>query len=313
MKSALSLLSASGLLATSAMARDVPANVQNFYDTVKPGTCSGDDLLQGGFQDGDSSDPKDWTYCQQSVAGSAIFIKGNGQFANMDIDCDGAQEGGDGRCGSSSDTQDQTAFMDTVATYGIPDLNANIHPYIVFGNEGSKDGYTTFSPQDHGIQPLSVMAVVCGNKLIYGVWGDTNGDDGPPLVGEASLSAATLCYGDVVNGNNGHGETDVLYIAFTGDDAVPGANGAKWDASSAQEFEDSISALGDTLIARLGGNETAPVTTTTATATTMMTSASPTSTGGSCSWSGHCAGATCSTDDDCSDDLTCNTGTCGSA
>ncbi|PTB62220.1 glycoside hydrolase family 18 protein [Trichoderma citrinoviride] len=30
-----------------------------------------------------------------------------------------------------------------------------------------------------------------------------------------------------------------------------------------------------------------------------------------CSWAGHCAGASCGTDDDCSDDLTCNGGVCG--
>lgn len=247
----------------------------------------------------------------------------------MDIDCDGAQGGGDGRCGKSQDTQDETAFKDTVSSYGISDLNANIHPYIVFGNEGSKPGYTTFLPQDHGVQPLSVMAVVCGEKLIYGVWGDTNGDDGPAVVGEASLSAATLCYGDSVNGNSGHDQTDVLYIAFTGDEAVPGKSGAKWDASSTDEFEESISALGDKLVARIGGgagNTTspAPVTTggvgaTSAPAlsssggTTLATSAKPSVTGaagGSCSWSGHCAGAKCSSDDDCSDDLTCNSGKC---
>ena len=35
---------------------------------------------------------------------------------------------------------------------------------------------------------------------IYGVSGDTNGDDDIPLVGEASLSLATPCYGKVVNG-----------------------------------------------------------------------------------------------------------------
>ncbi|KOS20012.1 Acidic endochitinase [Escovopsis weberi] len=32
-----------------------------------------------------------------------------------------------------------------------------------------------------------------------------------------------------------------------------------------------------------------------------------------CSWEGHCAGATCSTNDDCSDDLTCNNGVCGTS
>ena len=49
---------ASFLLAPSIHARDVPPNVQNFYNTVKPGKCTGTDLLKGGFQDADSSDPK---------------------------------------------------------------------------------------------------------------------------------------------------------------------------------------------------------------------------------------------------------------
>ncbi|EKG21700.1 hypothetical protein MPH_00964 [Macrophomina phaseolina MS6] len=34
---------------------------------------------------------------------------------------------------------------------------------------------------------------------------------------------------------------------------------------------------------------------------------------GSCSWAGHCAGAKCSTFDDCSDDLVCTNGVCASA
>ncbi|KAL6875924.1 hypothetical protein HDV57DRAFT_510708 [Trichoderma longibrachiatum] len=34
---------------------------------------------------------------------------------------------------------------------------------------------------------------------------------------------------------------------------------------------------------------------------------------GGCSWAGHCAGASCSSDNDCSDDLTCNGGVCGTA
>ncbi|KAM0255934.1 hypothetical protein ACHAQJ_005335 [Trichoderma viride] len=32
-----------------------------------------------------------------------------------------------------------------------------------------------------------------------------------------------------------------------------------------------------------------------------------------CSWAGHCAGASCGSDDDCSDSLTCNSGVCGTA
>lgn len=56
-----------------------------------------------------------------------------------------------------------------------------------------------------------------------------------------------------MNGNNGHDENDVLYIAFPGADAVPGPDGAKWNAASFEEFEASITGLGDKLIARIGG------------------------------------------------------------
>jgi hypothetical protein len=88
----------------------------------------------------------------------------------MDVDCDGTQgsPADDGRCGSSGDTQSVTSFADTVRGYGrgVRDLDANIHPYVVFGNTGNKPGYTNFDPRAYGIEPLSVMAVVCGNKLV---------------------------------------------------------------------------------------------------------------------------------------------------
>ncbi|TAQ87395.1 hypothetical protein B7494_g4279 [Chlorociboria aeruginascens] len=177
---------------------------------------------------------------------STILCEG-GNLSNMDIDCDGKQGGvgDDGRCGKSTDTQSITAFQDTVAGYkaGITDLNAYVHPYVVFGND---DSDPSFSPEKYGVKPLSVMAVV------YGIWGDTNGNDGPPLVGEASISLATACYGkDKINGNEGHDGMDVLYIAFPGADALPGASGAKWDATSYSEFESSIAAIGNNLTAHL--------------------------------------------------------------
>lgn len=53
-----------------------------------------------------------------------------------------------------------------------------------------------------------------------------------------------------MNGNNGHDEADVLYIAFPGDDAVPGSS-ANWGAKDFTQFEDSITGLGKTLVARL--------------------------------------------------------------
>lgn len=116
------------------------------------------------------------------------------------------------------------------------------------------------------------------------------------MVGEASISLATACYGTSITGNNGHDQDDVLYIAFPGSDAVPGASGANWGASSYASFESSITALGDKLIQRI---KTGGSTTTTATP--------PAAT---CSWTGHCAGASCADENDCSDELVCKSGKC---
>ncbi|KAI1777261.1 glycoside hydrolase family 75 protein [Hypoxylon cercidicola] len=174
----------------------------------------------------------------------------------MDINSNGTQgsAANDGRCGNSDDTQSITSFADTVKGYGkgIDDLDANIHPYVVFGNVGSKQGYTSFDPQQYDIEPLSVMTVVCGDKLIYGVLGDENGDDGEKsVVGEASISLATACFGKSMTGDNGHDPDDVLYIAFTGSDAVFGKNGADWAAQNYEDFESSIRGLGDERIQRI--------------------------------------------------------------
>lgn len=48
--------------------------------------------------------------------------------------------------------------------------------------------------------------------------------------------------------NNGHDAADVLYLAFTGDKAVPGPRGAAWRAKSYAEFGESVRALGDRLV-----------------------------------------------------------------
>ncbi|KAK1465017.1 fungal chitosanase [Colletotrichum melonis] len=242
------------LLAVPATARDVPANVKAFYDQVR-GRQQCSTVLKTGFHSKEGG-KGDYGYCGDYLSNyNVIYIQGSGgRLANMDIDCDGAQTHGDGRCGSSTDTQSQTSFKSEIQGYkaGINDLNAYVHPYVVFGNDGSKPGWPTFDPKKHGIEPLSVMAVVCNNKVIYGIWGDTNGDDGSQaMVGEASLSLATACFGTGMNGNAGHDQSDVLYIAFPGKDAVPGAHGATWAANTYDEFEDSISALGNRLLKRI--------------------------------------------------------------
>lgn len=114
-----------------------------------------------------------FAYCKDNKTG-VLYLHGTGsKLANMDIDCDGDQsDHGDGRCGSSDDTQSTTAFKDLVQKYSrkagnaVSDLNANFIPYVVFGNHGKKDGYTNFHPEDFGLRPLTVMAVVCGDQLV---------------------------------------------------------------------------------------------------------------------------------------------------
>lgn len=99
-----------------------------------------------------------------------MYLQGTGgNLVNLDIDCDGAQgDAGDGSCDSSEDTQGETTFKDTVASYnaGIDDLNAYVHAFVVLGNEGSGDDYIEFDPQSVGIEPLSIVAVVCGDKMV---------------------------------------------------------------------------------------------------------------------------------------------------
>ncbi|KAK1991426.1 fungal chitosanase [Colletotrichum falcatum] len=243
------------LLATPTLTIEIPRDVKNFFSFIRVrGKCK--HALSTGFHSV-QGDGGDFVYCGDFVDKyKIIYLQGTkGDLANMDVDCDGAQGGGDGRCGSSTDTQSQTTFRDVLRGYnaGPQDLNASLHPYVVFGNDGTKSGWPTFDPTQHGVQPLSVMAVICNDKVVYGIWGDTNGDDGPQaMIGEASISLATACYGDVINGNSGHDENDVLYIAFTGDDAVPGAQGAAWNASTYDDFESSISDLGNVLLTRVG-------------------------------------------------------------
>ncbi|GFF57350.1 hypothetical protein IFM51744_09176 [Aspergillus udagawae] len=226
-------------LVTGATAYDLPNNLKQIYDKHK-GKCS--KVLAKGFTNGDSSQGKSFQYCGD-IPG-AIFISSAKGYTNMDIDCDGANNSA-GKCANDPSGQGQTAFKSDVKKFGISDLNANVHPYVVFGNE---EHSPKFSPQSQGMQPLSVMAVVCNGQLHYGIWGDTNGG---VSTGEASISLADLCFpNEHLDGDHGHDANDVLFIGFTSKDAVPGAS-AKWKAKNAKEFEDSIKSIGDKLVAGL--------------------------------------------------------------
>jgi len=225
----------------------------------------------------------------------------------MDVDCelialdvyaeqtifegDGAQGGpaDDGRCGESTTTIPTTSVKRYIESYnvGISDLSPHVHSFVVFGNSGTKPNWPTFDPRTAGVAHVSLIAVVCGDQMFYGVWGDSNGDHGERAsVGEVSLAMATACYGTGMQAGTGsntsHDEHDVLYIAFTGADAVPGADGASWSAPNFTEFHDSLVGLGDRLVQRIGNGSvtSAPTPAPTITATPI------------CSWTGHCAGET---------------------
>lgn len=71
------------------------------------------------------------------------------------------------------------------------------------------------------------------------------------MVGEASISLATACYGTGVNGNAGHDKNDVLYIGFPGSVSDTVHKHAKWAAKNFGDFESSIKNMGDTLVAKL--------------------------------------------------------------
>jgi hypothetical protein len=132
---------------------------------------------------------------------------------------------------------------------------------------------------------------------LYAVWGDTNGGD---TTGESSIALAQACFpNEGLTGDNGHGSNDVLYIAFAGSEADTNAS-VDWKASNFNEFEASLQTIGDALVAKIGSSGGS-------TPTTSSSGSTPT-----CSWEGHCAGASCSTDDDCSDVLVCVNGKCAS-
>lgn len=88
-----------------------------------------------------------------------MWIAGPSTLADMDVDCDGANKSG-GKCANDPSGQSMTSFMNELPAFGIPDLDANIHSYVVLGTDN-------FDPKSFGIKSLSVVAVVCGNKMVF--------------------------------------------------------------------------------------------------------------------------------------------------
>ncbi|KAL8298974.1 hypothetical protein RB597_007548 [Gaeumannomyces tritici] len=262
------------LLPVGGSAREIPENIKQLKAAIiAKGDCQ--KKLASGFRVTEGN-PTTGAYCGDMLDKYGIIYQQmpGGQLSDMDVDCDGQQAnrtGDDGSCGLSTDTQPQTSFRSNVrangaaAAIGVQDLNPFIHSYVVFGNTNEgKPSWPSFDPQDRGrrkllggqrVEPLSVMAVVCGDNLFYGLWGDENGPDGRyPMIGEAGIGLARACFGGAATIDGGHGwsNTDVLYLAFTGSDAVPDAGRQpRWDATNFADFERSLAPVGDALVSRV--------------------------------------------------------------
>ena len=123
------------------------------------GTCASP--LSDAFTDG-QTDTANIVYCSDASTG-AVYLKGpDGTYDDMDIDCDGLNAS-TGLCNNDPSGQSQTAFQSEVQEFGIADLDAHVHPYVVLGNEGADP---SFDPQSAGVKPLSVVAVVCNGQLV---------------------------------------------------------------------------------------------------------------------------------------------------
>ncbi|KAJ5702227.1 hypothetical protein N7488_009775 [Penicillium malachiteum] len=120
--------------------------------------------------------------------------------ADMDVDCDGI----DYRCKNNQDGQPQTNFG-ALAAYEVP--------WIVIPDK--------FGTQYRSVLPgNNIAAVICDGKMLYGIYGDSDGDD-PQVIGEASWLMARTCFpNDNLDGNNGHTGVDVTYILFLGNNTV---------------------------------------------------------------------------------------------
>lgn len=113
-----------------------------------------------------------------------MYIAGpNGSLPQLHTDCDGNRGGAKGVCdqtvGPPDDGDDDggswrngTAFQPLVQDlgYGLVDLNPYVHPYVVLGHTGGDTAAADYDPKANFIQPLSLVAVFCGNATVVSVF-----------------------------------------------------------------------------------------------------------------------------------------------
>lgn len=119
--------------------------------------------------------------------------------ADMDIDCDG---GSQSECTKDPYYQPETSCVSSSGDY----LDASTLPFVVLPLDSN--GFTMSS---YGIKCGSVVAVIYGDQLEYGVVGD-RGPKG--VIGEASYAMADL-FGINPDPISGGASSGVTYIVFT--------------------------------------------------------------------------------------------------
>jgi chitinase len=184
-----------------------------------------------------------------------------------------------------------------------------------FAQDTSKKYYLTAAPQCP-YPDVSVPLKVCA--LADYVWVQFyNNDD--CNVGQSGfntavknwskgIGSATLLIGALASGSDGDQgfvSSSALLSAYSGVSALnlPNVGGIMlWEAQLAVKNGNFQKAIKSGISSGSGTTPPPPA------SSTKPPGSTPT-----CSWVGHCAGATCASDDDCSDSLTCTSGVCGTA
>ncbi|KAH7101840.1 fungal chitosanase of glycosyl hydrolase group 75-domain-containing protein [Auriculariales sp. MPI-PUGE-AT-0066] len=208
----------------SEFAADSSIDVKALYDFVKAGSGK----VVGSYptcNDCDGSSNVD-LHLASELPNVITFI------ADMDIDCDGVNW----KCPGNPDGQAQTNWgaMDTYQA-----------PWFVLPDEWY---------ESQGIVPNNLGAVICGDKMFYAVFADSNGDT-PQVIGEASLVLGNACYPDAgLSGAVGHSDVDVAYIVFSGE-TPSGVGEEKLEYGPLKELGDQKV---KELLAAIGGGSTTP-------------------------------------------------------
>ncbi|KAH6603994.1 glycoside hydrolase family 18 protein [Trichoderma cornu-damae] len=182
-----------------------------------------------------------------------------------------------------------------------------------FAKDTSKRYYLTAAPQcpfPDASQPLNVCQLADYIWVQFYNNGDCNvGQSGfntavknwSKSIGNATLFIGALASG--ADGDQGYVSASSLLSAYNGVSALnlPNVGGIMlWEAQLAVKNGN----FHKTVKAGIASGSTPPP---------PASSTKPPGSTPTCSWAGHCAGASCGTDNDCSDDLTCNGGICGTA